>query len=221
MKYLIYKLTSPDNKIYIGQTCRTLEERLKDGYTGELAKDMKKYDFYKEILVDNLNAEQANLLEDYYINKYDSITSGYNKYHNRENYVPTSEERKRISERTKEGMKKYRERIGEEELSRRNKYAATFSNHQKAAQSLKKRYQTKTEDEKRAWRDAIRRAQNNPKAICKSEEFRKKMSILAKQQAAEGRTSKGCRWWTNGVISLRAYTCPEGFKSGRHKRSKV
>ena len=48
-----------------------------------------------------------------------------------------------------------------------------------------------------------------------SEETRKKMSESKK---GKNRQAKGTQWFNNGVKSIRAKTCPEGFVKGRIKK---
>lgn len=95
--YSIYKLTFPDEKIYIGQTCKSVEERWKNG---KGYKDQKVYlpiilngweQIKKEILHTNLSKNQADELEQYYIKQFNSIENGYNqinkKQGNRNRYL--------------------------------------------------------------------------------------------------------------------------------------
>lgn len=87
--YRIYRYISPNNKSYIGQTNRTLDARAgTDGKSyinkcPKFGRAILKYgwDWFKnhrEILKDDLTAEQANYWEVYYIGYYHSIDEGYN-----------------------------------------------------------------------------------------------------------------------------------------------
>ena len=92
VKGVIYKYTSPDGSIYIGQTLDECHRRgcffLAKHYAGrKLDKAREKFgpeNFTYERLVckDYINTEIAqkelDVLEDYYIKKYDSIKHGYN-----------------------------------------------------------------------------------------------------------------------------------------------
>ena len=102
LKFKIYKYTNYNDlnefgnpKVYIGQTSKeTLNERAGlngKGYchkykNGEykqpkIAYAIMKYgwdSFIPEIIVDNINEEDVDELEKYYISLYDSINSGYN-----------------------------------------------------------------------------------------------------------------------------------------------
>ena len=114
--YRVYKYTNLiNNKIYIGQTKHTLEQRSqKNGsnYKNSIYfyNAIQKYgwdNFKSEILKDNLSLEEANYYEEYYINKYDSTNPniGYNIRIGGKN-TPLSEESKRkISEKAKERYK--------------------------------------------------------------------------------------------------------------------
>ena len=86
---LIYKITNTVNdKIYVGQTTRTLEQRkwqhlnaVKNGHKNHLYNAMRKYgvDKFKfEKICDVDSIENLNILERYYIAKYDCIRNGYN-----------------------------------------------------------------------------------------------------------------------------------------------
>lgn len=87
---LIYIIrNNVNNKVYIGQTTKSLEERWKghlsqcrSGQPFHLYRAMRKYgidNFYPEILVDNIRSrDELNQLEQYYIDKFDSVANGYN-----------------------------------------------------------------------------------------------------------------------------------------------
>lgn len=86
---IIYKLTNKLNqKVYIGQTRRTLDARLsehvKDANAGRgyyISNAIRKYgieNFNIEILAETKDKDVLNHLEEYYIRKYDSVSCGYN-----------------------------------------------------------------------------------------------------------------------------------------------
>lgn len=84
----IYKHTFPNGKVYIGQTKQRLSKRFENGAGYDacplMAKAIQKYGWENvntEILVDNITSlEEANQLEIYYIELYDSRNpnKGYN-----------------------------------------------------------------------------------------------------------------------------------------------
>lgn len=109
-KYIIYKHTSPSDKVYIGITCQSVERRWRDGKGYELQKyfyrAIEKYgwdNFKHEILYENLEERQAKVLEMSLIFYYDSTNPklGYNLTKGGEGhfgYSPTEETRKKLSE---------------------------------------------------------------------------------------------------------------------------
>lgn len=90
-KGLIYIIRNSINeKVYIGQTIMSLEDRWKTHLKPSVSKQrgnykiynaMNKYgkeNFYCEILEDDIPIEELNNKEIYYIEKYDSFENGYN-----------------------------------------------------------------------------------------------------------------------------------------------
>jgi group I intron endonuclease len=79
---LIYKYTNKINgKSYIGQTTRTIEERLQSGYSAKFKNAITKYgleSFELSIIEENVLVESLSSKEIYWINHYDSFKSGYN-----------------------------------------------------------------------------------------------------------------------------------------------
>ena len=86
---LIYKITNDINsKLYIGQTTKTLEERIKShrnsfvsGKDTHLYRAMRKYGwekFHFHTIAEVNDQETLNELEAFYIAKYDTIRNGYN-----------------------------------------------------------------------------------------------------------------------------------------------
>lgn len=85
--YKVYMYTNLiNNKKYIGQTCQKLSARSgKDGWhyhrQTKFYNDIKLYgwnNFKREVIKDNLTKEEAKILEEKMIIKYNSITFGYN-----------------------------------------------------------------------------------------------------------------------------------------------
>lgn len=88
--YRVYKLTSPENKVYIGYTGETMKCRMRKGYhrhektVSSIAEAIKRFgleSFRIEILCDHLTLEGAWKLEDWFIRYYDSMNpeKGYNR----------------------------------------------------------------------------------------------------------------------------------------------
>ena len=102
-KFVVYKHTSPNGKVYIGITSQKLNRRFRDGkgyYNNKhFYNAIKKYgwdNFSHEVLFDNLTEEEAKLMEQFYIALYDSFKNGYNRTLGGEGllgYTPTEETR--------------------------------------------------------------------------------------------------------------------------------
>lgn len=86
---LIYVITNDVNsKVYIGQTTKTLEERIKNhrnsmvsGVNTHIYNAMRKYGwdkFHFSVICTADTQEELDALEQYYISKYDSVKDGYN-----------------------------------------------------------------------------------------------------------------------------------------------
>lgn len=87
----IYKISnSINNKVYIGQTIRPIEERFKrhindatnhilDTHFARAIRKYGKENFYIEEIDKANNQEELNLKEQYWIRYYDSINNGYNE----------------------------------------------------------------------------------------------------------------------------------------------
>lgn len=89
MKIIVYKITNEENnKVYIGQTTRSLKKRLYDHITKsnngmqrkfhKAISDIGKEKFKISQICECTNNEIANILELYFIKKYNSIIEGYN-----------------------------------------------------------------------------------------------------------------------------------------------
>lgn len=108
---LIYLLTSPSNKSYVGQTVQTLHNRLtKHKSKAKLTPNegcialnyaIRKYglnNFEKEIILE-CDEDELDYYEDYYISEYDTLApNGYN-------LMTGGNSNKRMSEKTKEKMR--------------------------------------------------------------------------------------------------------------------
>ena len=99
-KMCVYKLVFPNNKIYVGQTTRTLKHRL-NGHIQCLKRNLKtpiynainKYKTFKVFILEIANSiEELNMLESYYITKLNSIVDnkfGYNSDFGGNNKLPS------------------------------------------------------------------------------------------------------------------------------------
>lgn len=113
MSYIVYKLTSPSEKVYIGITCQPIKKRWMNGHGYKkcpaIYKAINKYgweNFQKEILYEGLSEEHAKYLETYLINAYKSKDKryGYNLTQGGDGTsgrTQSEETRKKISEKNK------------------------------------------------------------------------------------------------------------------------
>lgn len=85
LNYLVYKHTAPNGKVYIGQTCQSLERRCRKdgiGYKGSyhFYNAIQKYgwnNFKHEVISTELTKEEADWLEKYLIRYYNSDDPNY------------------------------------------------------------------------------------------------------------------------------------------------
>lgn len=85
--YTVYRYTSPSGKVYIGQTCKSLEERA-GGFKGRGYKKctafynaILKYgleSFSREVIAESLTKEEADIVEQDNIKKYKELGISYN-----------------------------------------------------------------------------------------------------------------------------------------------
>lgn len=78
---VVYKLTFPNNKVYIGQTSQKLMRRIRQHCEKDSKCRKLKYaiDKYKDFMVEVLyEGPELDKMENFYIDKYDSINCGYN-----------------------------------------------------------------------------------------------------------------------------------------------
>ena len=104
-KYIVYKRTNKINgKMYIGQTCQTLDKRWANGkgyrHCRKFNAAIEKYgvnNFIHEVLKDNLTQQEADYWEQYFINKYDSVNQGYNLKTGNSHCVYSEESKQKMS----------------------------------------------------------------------------------------------------------------------------
>jgi len=88
MEHIIYKLTSPTGKVYIGRTVNFNDRMAQHKHSAlvknsnnSLYKAVRKYgwdNFTKEVIANTDTKESAQLLEEALIKQFDSVKSGYN-----------------------------------------------------------------------------------------------------------------------------------------------
>lgn len=106
--WCIYKHTLPDGRCYIGQTCNITARWKPSAYKNcvKFYSAIQEYgweNFNHEILIDNLTLEEANRLEEAYIEKYNSIEKGFNLNSGGENKLHSQETKNKMSQ-TRKGI---------------------------------------------------------------------------------------------------------------------
>lgn len=149
-QYIIYMYTSPSGKRYIGQTKNFKNRERQHKYSGSkcsaFANAIKKYGYANlklEILEVSLTIEEANIKEEYYIDKYSSLApNGYNLQTGGYNFSISEETREKfkiankkriVSSETKQKQSNYwklNTPIGENNIKSK-KYIITFPNGEK------------------------------------------------------------------------------------------
>ena len=105
---IIYKVTNLiNNKVYIGQTIKTLEQRKNNHIKSAnkengfyFHKSLKKYgeeNFKWQVICICPNIESLNEQEEYYITHYNSMNEGYNLTSGGENYTRSEKTKRKIS----------------------------------------------------------------------------------------------------------------------------
>ena len=169
MDGLIYKVTSPTGKVYIGQTILTLNERKKHHFL--TARKKKNYKFMNalrkygeqlkwEILI-SVHVEKLDETEKRFIREYDSYSDGYNSTLGgqgaRNPGKPCSEETKKKLSRVCSGKKRTPE---SKERYRQMRLGRTHSNEtkKKMSESTKNRQRkSHSEEHKRKISESLKR----------------------------------------------------------------
>lgn len=217
----IYKITNTvNNKVYIGQTIRTVEERYQRHlYEARCHTNRPLYDsmnhhgvdnFTVEILVEAPN-ERLNELEAFYISEYNSTdpAAGYNLTTGGDSCrVCLSEEAeaRRVAKivAARKGTKQSKETI-EKRIARLKGQKRTAEQRQRFSESQKKR-------------DPF----TFVRGFTVPQERRDRISqtLLGKKQSEETKLKRKesiskLKWWNNGIENIRTIECPEGFVAGR------
>lgn len=217
----IYKITNKvNNKVYIGQTIRTIEER----YQRHLVEAKRHtnrplYDSMNHYGYDNFSVEQIveapeeelNALEAFYISYYNSATStfGYNLTLGGDAFKGTfsEETKKRIAEKVSKALKGRKQ--SKELVEKR---------------AVKLRGQKRTIEQRQRFSEAQKSRDPNTfaRGFTVPQETRDRISqtLTGQVQSEETKLKRKesiskLKWWNNGVENLRAETCPEGYVAGR------
>lgn len=217
----IYKITNKaNNKVYIGQTIRTVEERYQRHLSEArhhtnrpLYDSMNHYgvdSFTVEILVEAPD-EKLNELETFYIAEYNATDPvfGYN--------LTT-------------GGDSFKSCLSEEaEASRVAKIAAAHLGTKQSKETVEKRVaklkgQTRTPEQRKRFSEGQKKRDIDTfaRGFTVPQERRDKISatLTGQKQSEETKLKRKesiskLKWWNNGMENLRAEACPEGYVAGR------
>jgi len=222
---IIYKIQNKINgKIYIGQTIRTLKKRI-NGHLNQtrcyrIHRALLKYDidnFDISILATAKTIEELNILEEKYIEEYNSLSpNGYNLTTGGKNRTPSEEAKRKMSESrkgyklTEEAKRKIsdfrkgrklteetRRKISESLRGEKHYlYGKRLSEEHKRNLSESLRGHKATEETRRRMSES-RRGENHPRAKLTENQVREikqllLTSILQKEIAKRFKVSRGC-----------------------------
>ena len=217
----IYKITNKvNNKVYIGQTIRTIEER----YQRHLSEAKRRtnrplYDSMNHHGIDNFIVEQVveapddklNELEVFYIAKYKTTDPafGYNLTTGGDSFKSclSPEAKKRAAEKISKALK------GKKQPKELVEKRTAKLRGQKRTEEQRKRF---SEGQKKRDPDTFARGFTVP------QERRDKISktLTGQVQSEETKLKRKesiskLKWWNNGIENIRAIECPDGYVAGR------
>lgn len=209
--YTVYMHVFPNNKVYIGQTKLKLKQRWGVGgsgyFTGKngrywqplMAYAIKKYgwDNVKHYILARVNTiEEANRLEKDYVMLYNSAdkSSGYNMLLGGENY--TRNYKRVMSEDARRKMS----------IAKKGKPIPHLHNkviYKKISEATKGRVMSL---------EARKHISESLKGNIPWNKGKKATDLAKLHQSL---SHKGYHWYTNGITSVQAIECPDGYYPGR------
>lgn len=221
----IYKITNTiNNKVYIGQTSKTIAERFAvhlrhaANHVNRYLYDAMNYYGYEKFRVEELECCEKSLLdarEIYWIDFYQSTNPeyGYNMTAGGgggNTFILRSEEdqqrfRTNVSIR-QTGTKQSKETI-EKRVAKLKGQKRTNEQRQRFSEAQKERFKNSPGTRLGST------VSNETKQKLREANLGKKQSEETKLKRKES-ISK-LKWWNNGIENVRAIECPEGFVSGR------
>lgn len=219
----IYKITNTvNNKVYIGQTVRTIAERYEEHlWCARNHENRYLYDamnhygldkFEINLIVEAPN-EQLNDLERFYINKFKSANPlfGYNMTNGGSGVggkLPEEIEKRRAANISKALKGRPQSKIlVEKRTAKLRGQKRTAEQCQRFSEAQKKRFQNSSGTRLGA------KTSEETKQKLREANLGKKQSNETKLKRKEA-ISK-LKWWNNGIKNVRAIECPEGFIAGR------
>ena len=221
----IYKITNTiNNKVYIGQTSKTIEERFAAHVRCASSKvNRYLYDAMNHYGYDKFSIEQIEVCEDhllddreiYWIAYYQSTNPDYGY-----NMTEGGGGGDTFTGRTEEAKQQFREAVSKRQLgTKRSKETI-----EKQSKALKGRKLTKehclklSEAQKERYRHSHPHNYGKPMSEYNKQKLRE--ANLGKKQSDETKlkrkeTLSKLKWWNNGIKNVRAEECPEGYVAGR------
>ena len=217
----IYKITNTVNdKVYIGQTTRTLTERYEEHLRCACkrvnrylydAMNHYGYDKFKIEPITEVGNEQLNDLERFYIAKFKSAdpTFGYNITNGGDGFdgkLPEEIEKRRAANVSKALKGRPQpEALIEKRVAKLKGQKRTIEQRQHFSEAQKKR------DPSTFARGFI---------VPQERRDRISRTLLGKKQSEETKLKRKesiskLKWWNNGIENIRTTECPEGFVAGR------
>ena len=219
----IYKITNKvNNKVYIGQTAKTIEERFAAHLRNATNKvnrylyDAMNHYGYENFTVEQLEVSKKSLLDEreiYWINFYKSNNPdyGYNMTiggGGGDTFSNLPEDRKQI----------LRENI-----------STRVTGTKQSKETVEKRVakligQTRTSEQRKRFSEGQKKRdlETFARGFTVPQERRDRISatLTGKKQSEETKLKRKesiskLKWWNNGVENLRAEECPEGYVAGR------
>ena len=222
MGYIYKIINKVNNKVYIGQTSKTIEERFAV-HLRHAANKVNRYLYdamnhygYENFIVEQLEVCKKSLLDEreiYWINFYNSNNPdyGYNMTiggGGGDTFSSLPEDRKQILR---------------EKLSARN-IGTKQSKETVEKRVAKLRGQTRTSEQRKRFSEGQKKRdlETFARGFTVPQERRDRISatLTGKKQSEETKLKRKesiskLKWWNNGVENLRAEECPEGYVAGR------
>ena len=206
----VYKISnSINNKVYIGITSYSIEERYKwhvrdckRGVDKKLYKAMRKYgveNFRIDLLEEVSDAIVVEEREEFYIEKYDSFNNGYNASPASHGIIRHTEKAKRLMSEKAKGRKQNREVIEKRSASMKKFWEENIDLRERYAEEARRKFKGKKHTDE--FRDSARqrmlgatRKEETKQKISKANKGRTQHTHICIYCNKEGKSSAMFRW---------------------------